>query len=83
MLKMLVLRIDCEYEPDVLGNDLWWGQWWWYKTSAQTEPFQAPKGEKHMFYVFYSSVIVTLMSGEFYIIVTGRDPSVLDTDPGC
>jgi len=30
----------------------------------------------------YSSVIVTLISGEFYIIETGRDQSVLDIDPG-
>ena len=31
--------------------------------------------------LFYSSVIVTLISGEFYIITKGRDPSVLDIDP--
>jgi len=24
---------------NVLGKELWIGQWWWYKTSAQTEPF--------------------------------------------
>jgi len=34
------------------------------------------------FSLFYSSVIVTLISGEFNIIVTGRDPSVLDIDLG-
>ena len=32
--------------------------------------------------LFYSSDIVTLISGEFYIIATGRDPPVLDLDPG-
>jgi len=54
----------------------WRGQWWCYKTSAKTEPFQATKIR-----LFYSSVIVTLISGEFYIIVTGRYPSMLDIDP--
>jgi len=34
------------------------------------------------YYSLYSSVIVALISGEFEIIVTGRDPSVLDIDPG-
>jgi len=24
---------------NVLGNELWLWQWWWYKTSAQTDPF--------------------------------------------
>jgi len=32
--------------------------------------------------LFYSSVIITIISGEFYIIVTDKDPLVLDIDPG-
>jgi len=32
--------------------------------------------------LFYSSVIITLISGEFYSIATGRILSVLDIDPG-
>ena len=43
-------------------------------------PSQLQKVTKYA--LFYSSVIVTLISGEFYIIATGRDPSVLDIDPG-
>jgi len=31
---------------NVLGNELWWVQWWWDKTSAQTEPFPASKDNK-------------------------------------
>jgi len=38
---------------NVLGNELWWGQWWWYKTSAQIEPFQASKCNKICFILFF------------------------------
>jgi len=31
---------------------------------------------------FYSSVIITMISGDFYIIATDRDPCVLDIDLG-
>jgi len=30
-----------------------------------------------LYALFYSSVIVTLISGEFKMIMTGRDPSML------
>ena len=65
---------------NVLGNELWWWQWWWYKHLLKLNPSKLQKVTKYA--LFYSSVIVTLISGEFYIITTGRDPSVLDIDPG-
>jgi len=43
-------------------------------------PFKLQKVTKYD--LFYSSVIVTLISEEFYIITTGRDPSMLDIVPG-
>jgi len=49
---------------NALGNELQRGQFWWYKTSAQTELFQAPKVTQYA--LLYASLIVILISVLYY-----------------
>jgi len=50
------------------------------KHLLKLSPYKLQKITKYA--IFYSSLIATLISGVFYIIGTGRNPSVLDIDTG-